>query len=142
MANYQFIDHTADLAIKVYGKTVEEIFIHAALAWQKCIFEEAIPAPAEEMELHLLADSPEELLVEFLSEINYQTTIKQWCFSKIKQISVRPVDKKYELNALILGEKYDEKKHQIQMEIKAVTFHQLRIEKKDGLYQTLIVFDI
>ena len=42
----------------------------------------------------------------------------------------------------INGEPLDHDRHYIYFDIKAVTYHQMEIEEKDGRFQTKVVFDI
>ncbi|HVO76194.1 MAG TPA: archease, partial [Ignavibacteriaceae bacterium] len=64
-----------------------------------------------------------------------------WACGSIKEIIIKK-NKEWYLSALILGELFKEKKHSVNAEIKAVTFHQLEIRNISGKYSTRIVFDI
>ena len=141
MKRFEFIDHTADLAVKVYGKTPEEIFESAVIAWLKSTLNTNPSSGKEKKKLRLKADSLEELLVEFLAEINFFLLVRHWVTTAVAQLHLTEKNGKWEINAILKGEMFDFLKHRISAEIKAVTFHQMKIEKIQDLYQTTIIFD-
>lgn len=141
MKQFEFIDHTADLAVKVFGKTPEEVFHSAMVAWLKITLDTAVGEGAKKKKLRLKADSLEELLVEFLSEINFLLLVKHWITTTVSQLNLGEKNGKWELDAKLTGEPFDFSKHRISTEIKAITFHRMKIEKIRGIYQTSIIFD-
>lgn len=80
----------------------------------------------------------ESLLVDWLHEILYYFTVKKMGFSRFRIERIGP----FFLKASGYGEKIDLKRHQILREVKAVTYHNLRIKKAKGCYSTRIIFDI
>ena len=140
--NYHFIDHTADIAVEVEGGTIEDLFIASVSAWQECTIEKSEINFSLKKHINIKDQSLEELLVHFLDEINFLLLTKKWILSKINGIEIKKSGDKFVLSADIVGENTDEKKHQIKVEIKAVTFHQMEIKKINNRYTTRIVFDI
>ncbi len=140
--NYQYIDHTADIAVEVSAENYEDLFIVSAQAWKDSVLNELSPDNLEEKILEFNENSIEELLVHFLSELNYLLLGGKWITTGVKQIKIIKIEKEWNLRAVILGIPLDAQKHNIKIEIKAVTFHQMDVKYKDGKFQTRIVFDI
>lgn len=145
----EFIEHTADIAVKLSANSIEELFMVAADSLKQTVFESSKIEENEEKNISITENSLEELLVNFLSELNYLFQVKRWVFSSLKKVSIEnlPVrhaelKQKWSLEVTILGEKFDEEKHHPKLEIKAVTFHQMEIKKIDDVYSTILVFDI
>ena len=70
--SYKFIDHTADIVFEVEGKTIEELFNTASIAWKEAVLETERRLNASgKNELSINAASLEQLVVDFLSELNY-----------------------------------------------------------------------
>ncbi|MFZ5515296.1 MAG: archease [Candidatus Zhuqueibacterota bacterium] len=140
MSSQKFIqlDHTGDLRVMVFGKSLKELFENSAIALFSQITDISRVNHDSTDSLHVTGIDKEELLVSWLSELNYMHITEGKLFSKfdISHIS----DTK--LTAIAFGEKYNPFRHSSGFEIKAVTFHDLQIEKKDDLWQTRIVFDI
>lgn len=139
---YNFIDHTADIAVEVKGDTIEEMFTASAFAWQESVVEKSWIKLSDEKEINVEELSYEELLVRFLDELNFLLSTKKWIMIDINKIEIKNTDDKLKLKAVVTGEKFDEKKHRLKIEIKAVTFHQMEIKNIDNEYSTRIVFDI
>jgi SHS2 domain-containing protein len=139
--SYKFVDHTADIAVEISGSTLDELFSAGAEAWLVSVVGELNIEADDSMELELSAGSREELLVTFLNELNYLLITKKWLCASIQSIKIFDDDEGCELSAELKGVKL---KVDIQpkQEIKSVTYHQLEIVEREGIYSTLVVFDI
>jgi SHS2 domain-containing protein len=138
MRPYKTIDHTGDVGIKVYGKSLPELFQNAAHGLFDIILKKPKIQGLHAEKISVTANDVEQLLVTWLSEFLYLFDTKRLVFGKIA------IDKFEEtaVEATAEGEIFDPKKHVIQTEIKAVTYHGLKIGKKGSLYTTLVIFDI
>ena len=138
MKKYTLIDHTADIGIKAYGKSLSEAFENAAKGMFDIITDKSDIDSVGQYDIELSADDLEQLLVDFLSELLYLNSAKSLVFGFFK-VSLDQKQKK--LNAKVFGEKFDFSKHKIGTEIKAVTYHMLEI-KKNKKYSLQVLFDI
>lgn len=141
---FEQVAHTADLKVRVYGKTKEELFVHALRAMflsSKPImaFKDGVEltcaiAPIVH-EVSLCAADQEALLVDFLSYALSHAAINHHVYfdAIIHQLTDCCV-KASLCGAPISG--------LAAAEIKAVTYHDLAIIYCDGYWQTYIVFDI
>jgi len=127
-----------DIRIKVFGDTKKDLFINAGFA----LFDIMIEGDFSKNELSETIDisgiDKEELLVNWLSELNYLFITESLLFSKFEIQRLTDT----ELTATVLGEKFNPFQHKIKNEIKAVTFHDLEIVEKGKKWETKIVFDI
>ena len=137
-AKYEQLDHAGDIRIRVFGDTIKDLFNNAAYALFDLITD------ADKIQ-HNLAETvevsgidKEELLVNWLSELNFLFLTESKIFNKFE------IDKftDTEIIATVLGEKFNPHHHSFKNEIKAVTFHDLEIIQKKNLWETKIVFDI
>lgn len=135
---YVQLDHTGDLRIKVTGNSLKDLFINAAYALFDIITDaETINSELAET-IEVTGIDKEELLVNWLSELNYLYITESKVFSKFEIEHFKDI----ELSATVIGEKFNPYKHPINTEIKAVTFHDLQIEQLEDHWETKIVFDI
>ncbi len=126
------------MGFAVWGDTLESLFIHAAEGMTHIILENPGDIqPSINREVSLTADSPEELLVNWLSELNFYFTTDQQLFS---QFHLKTDG--HHLTAEIGGEVFHPQRHQIRMEIKAVTYHQLSVTHDQSGWHARILFDI
>ena len=139
--NYKFINHTADIAVKLEGSTLEEMFTAGAEAWLVSIVEKNDLKADDLLDIDILANSKEELLVSFLNELNFMITTKKWLCLSIQSIKIFEDAQGCEVSAELNG--FNVKKNfELKHEIKSVTYHQMAIVKKKNLYSTRVVFDI
>lgn len=140
--SYKFIDHTADIAFDVEGETLEELFTSAAEAWKESALEkEVLLESKKQKKIDLEAGSIEQLLVEFLSELNFLLFTKKWLCSSADYLLITNEKSLWKLAGLINGDNVS-KKILLKQEIKAVTYHQMEIINKNKKYKTRVVFDI
>jgi len=138
MKIYELIDHTADVGVKAYGKTLSEAFEHAAKGMFDIITDNSEIENTGQFDIKLEAPDLEQLLVDWLSELLFLNSANNLVFGFFK---VELDETKKSLNAKVFGEKFNLSKHNIGAEIKAVTYHILEVKKKKP-YHVQVLFDI
>lgn len=138
MKIWERLSHTADIKIRVYGATQRELFEHAVQA----MFEVLGPLPRYAKKEHVVermlqvkAHDAESLLVDFLSDVLYLSEVHGESYDVCSIEQFRP----WEISACVKGfpiEGFESG------EIKAVTYHELKIVEDNGVWQADIVFDI
>jgi SHS2 domain-containing protein len=136
MKSYELIEHTADVGVKAYGKSVAEAFEHAAKAMFDIITDKSKIESVGQYDIELDSTDLELLLVDWLSKLLFLNGAKNLVFSKFE---VR-IDGMH-LVAHVYGEQYDVKKHKMGVEIKAVTYHMLQVHEEKPVY-VQVLFDI
>ena len=136
MKHYELLEHTADVGVKAYGSTVAEAFEYAAEAMFDIITDSSNVASVGEYRIQLDAPDREQLLVDWLSQLLLISSVKNLVFGTFK---VR-LDKNH-LSAQVFGEAYDTQKHKKGVEIKAVTYHMVKVHEQKPIY-VQVLFDI
>ena len=139
--NYKFINHTADIGVKLEGSTLEEMFTAGVEAWLVSVIDNKNLIADDLLDIDILANSKEELLVSFLNELNFMITTKKWLCVSIQSIKIFEDSHGCEISAELNGVKV-KNNFPLKHEIKSVTYHQMAIVKKKNLYSTCVVFDI
>ncbi len=135
---YELIDHPADLGLRAFGETREELFINAARAlFDQIVDREKVETPLCRS-LTVEAPNEEELLVRFLSELLYLFAGEEFLPGKFK---IKKMDDRH-LQADIGGEKFTPSHHQLKTEIKAVTYHNLKINHDKTGWKAEVLFDV
>lgn len=146
MKDFELLPHTADLKIRAYGTTLKELFsnalkgmftsIHPITSSCSYIQERLVcPSLPKEHSIELNAPDLESLLVNFLSEALYLSDLHNEAYL---HADIEFLDNNH-IKATISGiaiEGFEV------VEIKAVTYHDLKIEKANSMWQVDIVFDI
>jgi len=136
MKHYELLEHTADVGIKAYGKTLAEAFEHAAEGMFDIITDESVIELIGEYNIRLEAPDLEQLLVDWLSQLLFLNGAYDFVFGKFEVTLTGN-----RLSAYVFGEKYDTKKHRMGVEIKAVTYHMLQVSEKAPIF-VQVLFDI
>ncbi len=136
--DYEILDHTADTCIRVYGKSFEELLRNAACAMMELITDRDKVEPAVVIEIEASGEDREELLVHWLQEILFAHQVKKMVF---KDFEVKLEDET-RVKGKVFGEEIDSGKHELAADIKAVTYHNLKVEAVNDKLKVDIVFDI
>ena len=138
---FEIIDHTADWALRVYGRTLAELFINAAQGMTSLMVADPTTIPlTESRSIELDAYDMESLFVDWLTELAYWAEAEGMVGREfvVTAVANNSYPTPTHLSASIHGGKADE----LQKHIKAVTFHNLEIiETAEGLEVT-VVFDV
>lgn len=138
MKRYEQIPHTADIAVRVYGENLKELFINAAYAMFDIIADLEGLKNSIEIDVKVNAPSLEELLVSWLDELLYNFCTKFIIFSEFKILSIADNN----IVAKAKGKPVGDNKNRLKTEIKAVTYHDLKIKKTPKGVSVDIVFDV
>jgi SHS2 domain-containing protein len=139
MDYYKPVNHTADLAIRFFGKTLEELFTNSARALSEIVFDHPPKDHFTKTKSHTIicdADDIHILYIDFLREILFYIN-QEYCF--FYDFDVRKLSPKHlnsECYSYVLGPE------DITKEIKAVTYHNVEIKKGKDHYNALVTFDI
>ncbi|MBI2579344.1 MAG: archease [Candidatus Aenigmarchaeota archaeon] len=136
---YKFLEGVslADVAFESKGRTLEEMFVSAAEAMTSTMVKDLRTIkPKVRKKLSLKAENVEKLLYAFLEELIFLKDSKIMVFSKFK-LKVTETS----LSGEMSGEKLDMKKHEMLVDVKAVTMHMFDV-KKNGKWKARVVLDV
>ena len=136
--SYQTIDHTADIGIAVQADNLEALFMEAARAVSALIFGQRTLAAAETVTITVKGSDWPDLMINWLRELLFLWNGENRI---IGQVAIRKIEP-FTLKATVPVDNTPCDPHDIFNEIKAVTYHAIEVEKKDGGWQARIIFDI
>lgn len=134
MDRYQFLDHPADIKLRVFGKDLPDVFINAAIGMMSFLFPQAGSAITKSTkEITVEAEGLDSLLVNWLSEILWLCTTlhSKGVDFQIQKFSEHKLSAKIVFTSAVA-----------QDEIKAVTYHELKIVQENKHWLAEVVFDI
>lgn len=137
-SNYQIIDHTADLGIQVFGTTLSDLFVNAGLALFDLIIPIGERADKDSLTLTVSGEDEVDLLINWLRELLYQFNGNELIVTSITITSFEHLT----LGAQVGVVQFDPDEFEAGYEIKAVTYHQTRIEPTEKGYLAKVIFDL
>lgn len=134
----QLVEHTADTGLLVRAPDLAVLFGRAALGMFAVLanLRKVVPVRAARVEVE--AEDLEGLLVRWLSELNYLHVTRRELYTKFDVHEVKSTL----AVADIWGEPIDTERHTVYTEIKAVTFHGLRLEQSSEGWVAQVIFDL
>ena len=136
--NYQIIDHTADLGIVVKGVDVKDVFIRAGYAMTDLMVKADISEKGTRRKVLVEGEDFPDLMVRWLGEILYLFDGEHLLVSAIEISSISSIRLKSTLTVVPLKRGH----HEILREIKAVTYHQISVQRVHDGWEARIIFDI
>lgn len=132
--DFEEIEHTADVALHVWGKDLKELFVNAARGMAWLLADPETVEPTVEIALDLEGFDAETLLVTWLGELLYYNETDHLVFTEFDLDEVTPTHLRGTARGGVPAE--------IRRHIKAVTFHEMDIRSTDRGLETTLVFDV
>ena len=135
---YRQLRHTADLAWRLWGKDLPELFENAGRALSATLTDRRYLRRRATREVRLTADDREALLVDWLNHLLYLFDIDGFLGRDFQVESLTPEH----LKARVIGESFDPARHPERTGVKAATYHQLSIVPAGDGWQATVVLDL
>ncbi len=135
---YEVFEHTADIGLHAFGRTLPELFIHAAQGLEHLL------VPLEQVRVVTTRTITAEgrdtlsLLIAWLNELIFLFDTEYLLF---RNFTIETLSETH-LTAQAAGEPYDRERHELSSAIKAVTWHEAAITREGERYRARIIFDL
>ena len=135
---YETFEHTADLGLRIRAADLDTLFAEAGLALFAAIVEDgATIEPRQQYAIELPPEEADYLLFDWLRELLYRFDAEHVVFARFEAHVGSDG-----LKATAWGEPLDAARHALGHEVKAITYHGLRVEKEDGGWVAEVIVDI
>jgi SHS2 domain-containing protein len=145
---FEFLDHTADIGVRIVAESPEEFFAEAARALYAILLSEECRERVERRvarPVELEAPDGEALLVEFLTHLLYrldgEKLLLPWVIVEEARLDQEGGRAPW-LRAKLEGEVFDPNRHRLRTGVKAVTYHGLEIVRTGGKVSAEVIFDL
>ncbi len=138
MDPFRVLEHTADIGFEAFGATRAEVFANAAHALMNFLVDREAVRSDHEVPIHVKGSDAPSLLVNWLSEILYLQDTEGWLFRDFEVQALQETS----LVAVARGEKRDPARHSLKLLVKAITYHQLALEKTAHGWRAQVYVDI
>jgi SHS2 domain-containing protein len=135
---FELLDISGDAGVRAFGRSREEAFANAAVGMYSLMTDPELLEEEKTLTVIAEGDSPEGLLVAWLNELIFRFDAQGLIG---KTVSVRFLSDT-EIDSKISGQDFDPERHEKRLLVKAATYHRVRIEEKNGIWEIDVVFDI
>jgi SHS2 domain-containing protein len=127
--------HTADVALRIWAIDFGSLMIWAARGLNKLMYDDVLPPPFNiEKRLTIEAFDKESLLVEWLSELAFWAESERILFHEIDILTLTDQRMTVALEGCLVSA--------LKTVVKAVTYHNLKIEPTDSGVEAVVVLDV
>jgi SHS2 domain-containing protein len=135
---FEVLEHPADIGFRAYGSTLAELYAASAIALLSIADDPEAAEPRHEYALSAESGDRESLMVDWLNEVLYWYDGKRIAF---RDFRIREFQED-SIAAVGIGEPRDSERHRARLIVKAVTYHQLKIEQRGDLWVAEVYLDI
>ena len=141
MIPFEYLEHTADIKFRAYGKSPEEMLANGAAALFKAMVDPATIKAKETWKVELEAPSLEQLAYDWLCELVFLFETESAVFATFAIKLQQNESQSWSLYGEIGGERIDLKRHAFENEVKAITLHEFQVKKND-MWCLQVVLDV
>lgn len=137
-SRYRILPHTADGKFQAFGRTLEEAFGNAALALASLMWDWTKVGGSVRRTVHAAGRDREQLLVRFLGEVLFLFETGPFLLGRVDAVRIAAGPEGFDLAADLAGEVLAPG-HELYGGVKAVTYHDLKIEECGGVTVQVVV---
>jgi len=141
MGKFTFLAHTSDVAVKIEGGSLKDLFATAAKAMFAVLVVKKANGPAgalSELKIEKTEESLEDLLKAWLDALLFEFQAHGRMVHRIKSLECG----EDRISARVLLCDFNRDCYEFKDEIKAVTYHELKVEKARRGWQAMVIFDV
>lgn len=135
---YRMMDHTADLAMEVFGRDPWELYANAAGALYDILVQGPTAGDCEERSFNIGGADRADLMVNWLRELLFLWNGRQ---QVVNRVTIEALSETF-MKAKAMTADYDPDRHRILREIKAVTYHRVAVQQHKSAWRAQIYFDV
>jgi len=141
MKRYEVLEHTADIRVRVFAESEEDLFENSAVCLFELLTDSKVKAQ-KTRKIELNAASLEDLLILWLNELI--SVFYSYKFLPVEyKIAIEEVSGAKKLTASIAGAEFNPYADKgIKSEVKAATYHNLKINNDKTKITAEIIFDV
>ena len=134
---YKFFEHTADAKFEAYGKSLGEAFTNAALAMYSIMIDPEKIKGQVKKKIAVEGKDDMAILYNFLEELLFLLDTEGFLLHDVENIKIS----EGKLTAIVIGDT-DVDKYDVEGEVKAVTYNDMKISEKNGKITAQVVVDL
>jgi len=134
---FEFLEHTADIKFRAFGKSIKEVFENSALALFNILYDKKVKE-RKSYKIKARGNDFESLLYNFLEKFLILLDSENFLPGKIKKLKLN--EKKLRIEAEVVGD--NAKNYKINEHIKAITYNEMFVKKDKNKWTNQVVVDV
>lgn len=141
MDKFNYFETTADIGIEVRANSLEDAFISSALATMNLVTDVDKINPVITEEVELVSEDLYALLYDWVTEVIMLMNCDFFIANRY-DLKITKDDENCRLSAKLYGDTYDTNRYNYKTEVKAITYHMMKIESVENEYHVKFIVDI
>jgi SHS2 domain-containing protein len=134
---FKEIDHSGDVGIEARGADMAELLANATLGLFGLV-RRVMPDSSVDREIRVESSSAEDLLVDWLSEALSLMGVHGEVYATVEITN----HGEWFAEGILRGERTDPERHDLRFDVKAATYHGLRVEHTENGFVGRVIFDL
>ena len=134
---FEIMEHTADVGLIARGDDLSELFCNAARGMFSLVCDTSSVRANESVPIEVRDENLDYLFFAWLDELLFLTSAKRFVFCDFKADVRNGVAR-----GTAIGEHMDPSRHDLHLEIKGVTYHELKVARQGDLWTATVIFDV
>jgi SHS2 domain-containing protein len=130
-AEFRYIEHVSDAMVEAYGRTLGEAFAHSARALVNLVCNVSKVDPHKIVSIETTGFDRKSLLYNWLEKVLLVLLIDNIILAKF-EVKIKRHKDMYHLFSTCKGDNFLRQKHEYKVEVKAITYHGMKISDKKG----------
>lgn len=139
--NFKYFDTTADIGIEVQAENISKAYTDCGLATLNLITDIEKIRPQISKKIHMESEDEYGLLYDWITELLVLLDSENYMTSRY-DIAITQKDDIFILDGIIMGDIYNTDIYNYKTEVKAITYHKMEIENKNGVYFIRFIVDL
>jgi SHS2 domain-containing protein len=140
-ADYRYIEHVSDEMVEAYGRTLNEAFANSAKALINIVCDVSKVDPGKHIAIQTTGFDLVSLLYGWLEKVLIALLVDNLALAKF-QVMIKRRKDYYFLTSECEGEAFVRRKHQYKVEVKAITYHEMKVTKSKGKFVVQYIVDL
>ena len=138
MPPYTVLEHTADTGLRITAPTREELFAEAVRGLTDIMVDVASVYPERRHRVEIQRDDSDALFVAWLTEVLFLYETKQFLACGAEEVACGDGS----VHGVLVGESFDENRHALKTEVKAVTYHDITVRQTPEGWEAVVIVDL
>ncbi|MFZ8855324.1 MAG: archease [Thermofilaceae archaeon] len=141
-SGFEILEHTADVLVRAWGGSLEEVLASAILGMYEVMTDLSRVEAREERIVEAEGMDLENLLYNLLERLIVLFDEEAFLVSKVDGVELSQGPEGWRVKVRVRGERYDPERHESRVLVKAATYHMMRIWSEGGRWHLQYVVDI
>jgi SHS2 domain-containing protein len=139
--DFRYIDHVSDVMVEAFGSSLSQAFEQSARALTNIMCDVSRVDPQKSITIEVSGFDKKSLLYNWLESVLLSLLVDNLALAEFN-IKVRKSNGVFQLHGVCKGEQFLRDKHNYKVEVKAITYHEMKILRRRDKWTMRFIVDL